>query len=225
MPASSIRPHVQFPPLKWGEPIDGLIWENERCIEMPLARDLMDFWAPGRILDAGCALNQFYDSPPLAQITHFTQDVTAEHRYLQTNRTYVSGDLRDLSLFADQAFDRVGCISTLEHIGGDNRTYGGAEEDDPESVVQAAQELWRVTKHRLFVTVPCYLEVYREPKWRAFTPDTLRMQLLTYWPGAVVRYYSLTPDGWCGPFDEPQPDTAHVSVRKVHQIAAIVVTR
>lgn len=225
MPVVETKPTVRFPQLRWGQEVSGLQWENERCIEIPLAQSLLQFWTPGRVLDAGCALNQRFSEPPIARMTHLTLDLAHEDRYPDPNRAYGVADLRDLSAYADQAFDRVGCLSTLEHVGCDNRSYGGAEEADPASVRQAAHELWRVTKDRLFVTVPCYLEPYQEPKWRAFTPETLRMELLTSWPGADVRYYSRWPEGWCGPWREPQPDTSGMSARKVHQVACVLVTR
>jgi len=223
-----VRPIVRFPEFKWGQPIEGLVWENERCIEMPLARDVMGFWEPGAILDAGCALNSKYSEPLVSQLTHLTQDITTEDRYLQPNRMYVEGDLRDLSRYADRAFDRVGCVSTLEHIGCDNTTYGGPVEDRPETVVLAAAELWRVCKDRLFVTVPVRLNEHRCAKWRYFTPDSLRMELLLYWPGADVRYYRRgTDEAWSGPYDLMAPIDVEQEgdLKTVQQIACILVRR
>lgn len=216
---------VRFGRLRWDQPVINLQWENERCIEIPLAQDQVQFWQPGRVLDAGSACNHHFEDAPVAEITHLTLNVEHEDRYAHANRTYVQADLRDLSVYSDRSFDRVGCVSTLEHVGCDNRTYGGPEEHDPASVSQAAKELWRVTGDRLFVTVPCYLEPYQEPKWRAFTPDSLRLELLAHWPGAQVRFYALTPDGWNGPYLEAQPNTSGVDSRRVHQVACILVTR
>ncbi len=53
---------------------------------------------------------------------------------------YAEADLRDLSCFADDVFDRVACISVLEHIGDCGR---------------ALDELWRVLKcgGRLLLTL------------------------------------------------------------------------
>lgn len=218
------KPRVRFPALSWEQPVSGLQWKNERCIEGPLAQSLVKFWQPGRVLDAGCAMNGIFETPPVATVTHLTQDVEYEDRYLMPRREYVSADLRDLSRYADWAFDRVACVSTLEHIGGDNARYGGTVEHSPATVVLAAAELWRVTKHLLFVTVPFRVTPVdeREQNWRAFTPDTLRMELLLYWPRADVRYYHLAADGWRGPTMEPE---LNPMPKKVNQIACILVTR
>lgn len=218
------RPRVRFPALEWGQPVSGLVWQNERCIEGPVAQSLVTLWKPGTVLDAGCALNGIYEEPPVATVTHLTQDIEHEDRYLMPRREYVSADLRDLSRYADQAFDRVGCVSTLEHVGGDNARYGGPVEKAPGTVVLAAAELWRVTKHLLFVTVPFRVTPIDESEqaWRAFTPDTLRMELLLYWPRADVRYYHLAADGWRGPTTEPEPNPMP---KKVNQIACVLVRR
>lgn len=220
------KPSVRFPSLAWGQPVVRRQWQNERCIEIPLAQSLMQFWQPGTILDAGCALNGVYESAPLATLTHLTQNLAKEDRHLQANRVYAEGDLRDLSRYADRAFDRIACISTLEHVGCDNTVYGGPVEDDPHTVVKAAQELWRVCGDRLFVTVPFRMTAHREVGWRSFTPDTLRMDLLTYWPGADVAYYVRTGDGWSGPWGYPESDDpAQTTAHKVNQIACVLVTR
>ena len=73
---------------------------------------------------------------------HLTQDVTSETRYDSPQRVYVNGDLRDLSQYPDRSFDRVGCISTLEHIGCDNTDYGGTVEADPASVARVDVRTW-----------------------------------------------------------------------------------
>ena len=68
----------------------------------------------------------------------------------------VVADVRDLP-FGDEAFDLALCLSTLEHVGRDNRVYGAGAEADPEGIAAALEELRRVLKTdgRLVVTVPC----------------------------------------------------------------------
>jgi SAM-dependent methyltransferase len=70
-------------------------------------------------------------------------------------RTVVA-DVRRLP-FEDSSFDVAICISTLEHVGLDNRVYGLETEQDVEGPVQALRELARVLSGdgRLLVTVPC----------------------------------------------------------------------
>ena len=55
----------------------------------------------------------------------------------------------------DGSFDLVLCVSTLEHVGRDNRVYGAADEADPDGIADALEELRRVVGGRLVVTVPC----------------------------------------------------------------------
>jgi O-antigen chain-terminating methyltransferase len=70
--------------------------------------------------------------------------------------TTVQADARQLP-FDARAFDVVFCISTLEHVGGDNTRYGSAAEQDPEAPLAALRELRRVTTRggKIFLTVPC----------------------------------------------------------------------
>lgn len=212
---------VEFDRLVWGQPVRGLDWKNERCIEIPLGGSIARFGTPGRVLDAGCALNVMLPDPPLAEVTHLTNTLGYERQYPHPHRAYIAGDLRDLSRWPEGYFDRVVCLSTLEHVGMDNSTYGGAAEADPASVTRAAAELWRVTKGRLLFTVPFSLTqaMHGLGKFQYFQPDTLAA--LTP-PGAETVYYAKRADGWAGPFRTPQTDVVE---SKVNQIAAVLACR
>jgi O-antigen chain-terminating methyltransferase len=106
----------------------------------------------------------------------------------------VVGDLRALP-FADGAFDVVLCVSTIEHVGRDNRVYGSDEERDESGIPQALRELRRVGR-RVLLTVPTgaaedhgwfvQLEV---PTWRLLFADA----------GLEIvedEVYELTSEGW-----------------------------
>ena len=68
----------------------------------------------------------------------------------------VDGDVRKLP-FADGSFDVCFCISTLEHVGRDNRQYGLGAEDDSGGEEAALNQLARVVAEegRVLLTVPC----------------------------------------------------------------------
>jgi O-antigen chain-terminating methyltransferase len=65
-------------------------------------------------------------------------------------------DLRRLP-FEARSFDLVFCVSTLEHVGGDNSRYELDAEQDAEAPLAALHELRRVTTRggKILLTVPC----------------------------------------------------------------------
>jgi len=213
------------PIVRWGQRVTGVHGPNERVIELPLAFEVLALETPGRVLDAGCACNQDYPDP-VAKITHLTQNLEHERLRAQPNRFYQEGDIRDRSRYTDQFFDRVVCISTLEHVGMDNRHYGGPEESNPESVVQAVAELWRVCAGTLLITVPVHHQPCMTGKWRYFTPETLDSLIP---PGLVADvdyervFYVKHADGWMGPFNTMQPSDP--MPRPIKQIVAIKLWR
>ena len=70
--------------------------------------------------------------------------------------TTVRADLRQLP-FGASSFDLVFCVSTLEHVGGDNTRYDLAAEQTPDAPLEALRELRRVTARggKILATVPC----------------------------------------------------------------------
>ena len=136
-------------------------WIDERIVEYPwLFSQMPD--GPGKLLDAGSILNHhFIVSHPKLQpkdVTIMTLAPEAEC-YWRRNISYVYGDIRNM-VFRDEIFDCVVCISTLEHVGLDNRRFHGGEMAqfgrEPESYLRAVRELRRVLKSdgRCFVSMP-----------------------------------------------------------------------
>jgi SAM-dependent methyltransferase len=111
---------------------------DERAIEIPWA--LARLRPTDRVLDVGTAhAEPAYVAALLARAEDVTGVDLAEAD-VPGMRTVVA-DVRDLP-FEDDAFDLALCVSTLEHVGRDNRVY---------------EELRRVlaSQGRLVVTVPC----------------------------------------------------------------------
>jgi SAM-dependent methyltransferase len=137
---------------------------DERVVEYPWAlQRLRERWTPGTpILDAGSALNH----PPilahcrragLRPISVVTLHYEG-HAEVSDDVRYEFSDLRQLP-YRDAWFSSVVCLSTLEHVGMDNRIYGdtaSTSADPTREVGRVLQELRRVTRPGgvLLVSVP-----------------------------------------------------------------------
>ena len=109
----------------------------------------------------------------------------------------VQADVRKLP-FEARSFDVVFCISTLEHVGKDNRLYGAGNERDPAAIPAALKELKRVLARggRLLLTVPTGENedrewfIQRDPRsWRDIF---LRAGFAVF----EHELYELGEDGW-----------------------------
>jgi SAM-dependent methyltransferase len=125
---------------------------DERLIEIPWALARV---RPGdRVLDVGTVnAEPAYLTALLGRGAAEIAGVDLAEADIPGVRTVVA-DVRDLP-FEDGSFDLVLCVSTLEHVGRDNRVYGAADEADPGGIADALEELRRVVDGRLVVTVPC----------------------------------------------------------------------
>jgi SAM-dependent methyltransferase len=127
---------------------------DERLIEIPWALARV---RPGdRVLDVGTAnAEPAYVAALLSRGAAELNSVDLADADIPGIRTVVA-DARDLP-FEDGVFDLALCISTLEHVGRDNRVYGAGQETDPEGIADALEEFRRVLADdgRLVVTVPC----------------------------------------------------------------------
>lgn len=215
--------------LAWGtiiRPEDGIGGVNERCIEIPLGLGVAKFDQPGWVLDAGCALlPPMHGVPdgrsPIANVVHLTQAIGSERiKPRSTQLSFMSADLRDLHIFADDAFDRVVCISTLEHVGYDNTSYGAKVEADAHySWLFALNELWRVTKDELLITVPYHKTKAFNPKWGYFTSGPVDAMIQTV--RGEARFYGIVNGKWCGGDHLPFVTDLDGFPEKVSQIACI----
>jgi SAM-dependent methyltransferase len=173
---------------------------DERVVEYPwlLAQQL-----GGRLLDAGSTLNhrEIVDRllPRVTEL-HVLTLQPEEEAFWQQRISYVFGDLRELP-YRDGWFDRAACISTLEHVGMDNSTYGDTapRSDAPEAEqLVALRELWRVVRPggHIFLTVP--YGMFRDHGWE-LTLDRNRVNRLLTEVGADERsvdVFQYSADGW-----------------------------
>src|SRR6476469_4384568 len=122
---------------------------DERVVEYPWAlHRLKERWVHGTpILDAGSALNHspilaYCRSAELRPISIVTLHYEG-HAEVSDDVRYEFSDLRRLP-YRDEWFSSVVCLSTLEHVGMDNRMYGdtaSASSDPTPEVEQVLQEL------------------------------------------------------------------------------------
>ncbi len=131
-------------------PIDGVRGPfTERVIEIPWVLRRVAELRPASLLDVGTAFAPMIYKWLLARQPARVETADLAPADILALPHHVA-DIRELP-FADQAFELASCISTLEHIGMDNRQYeiqsgGGGD-------VVALRELGRVAG-RVLVTVP-----------------------------------------------------------------------
>ena len=131
---------------------------DERTVELPW---LLAAGLHGRTLDAGSALNHAHILDRVLGHVESLDIVTLEPEpssFPERRVSYVYADLRELP-YRDGWFRTVASISTLEHVGMDNRMYGveQARAADPDrEVALALAELRRVLAPggTLYLTVP-----------------------------------------------------------------------
>jgi SAM-dependent methyltransferase len=125
---------------------------DERVVEIPWV--LSRLRKEGRVLEVGYAFAEPAYLGGLLRAGVELVGVDLATRDVEGMETVVA-DVRDLP-FADESFDQILLVSTLEHVGADNTVYGLAAEADARSRHAALRELGRVLRRggSLLVTVP-----------------------------------------------------------------------
>jgi SAM-dependent methyltransferase len=186
---------------------------DERLIEIPWALARV---RPGdRVLDVGTANAEPAYVAALLGRARETTGVDLAEADIPGIRTVVA-DVRDLP-FEDGSFDLVLCVSTLEHVGLDNRVYGAGAEADPEGIADALEELRRVLGDRLVVTVPCG-EAEDHGWFVQLEPDAWNDAFLEAGFSVLEEeIYALGPDGW-----RAAPDFEPAGVRYGDSASAVL---
>ena len=176
---------------------------DERCVEYPWMIGQLDA-TPGRLLDAGSTLNHDFliDLPVLqAKVIHILTLAPEGQCFWQRHISYMFDDLRDIPI-RDSYYDTISCLSTLEHVGCDNRTFTGNDADQenrPEDYLAAIEELCRVLRPggSLLITVPfgayCHLGVQQQFDARMLATA---IEALTRWGEVSATYYLYSTGGW-----------------------------
>jgi SAM-dependent methyltransferase len=167
-------------------------WSDERLIEIPWV--LSRYRGEPRVLDVGYA-----NAPPAyleALVAAAPDEVVGVDPVEATvdGVRGVVGDLRALP-FADASFDVAFCVSTIEHVGRDNRVYGVDEERDESGIPAALRELRRVAA-RILLTAPTGAE--EDHGWFVQLPAARWRRLFGDAGLAIAdeEVYELGPDGW-----------------------------
>jgi SAM-dependent methyltransferase len=180
---------------------------DERVVEYPWVLSRLSE-EKGELLDAGSVLNfsQIIDYPILSgkTITIFTL-APEKNAFWEKGISYCYGDLRQIP-FRDNWFDEIISISTLEHVGMDNRMYAG--ENAPVKVGldadKAARELVRILKPSGKLLASVGFGKYQLIEWNdspfavQFDSPSLRDLLKEFESCAAVStsFYKYTQDGW-----------------------------
>lgn len=191
---------------------------DERVLELPMALRTARLHEPGEVLDAGAALNvpvvRRMAGRPAARVTHFTLP-GAKEPVLSGNEDRFSlafGDLRTMP-YPTQTFDRVVCISTLEHVGMDNARFGASpEQSAPESAAKAVAELLRVLSRNgeLLITVP-YGRAADHGWFRVFDQESLGDLLRPASHEPVELRFFYYDSGWLEGNATPSPAVLNAS--------------
>jgi SAM-dependent methyltransferase len=173
---------------------------DERAVEFPWALAQL---AGGRLLDAGSTLNHGHVLDvvlPRLEDLHILTLNPEEEAFWDRRISYVYGDVRALP-YRDAWFDAVVCISTLEHVGMENRDYGDDSpraEDPLAEQSRAMIELGRVLRPggRLLVTVPFGAEA--DHGWMMTFSRARLDAVLDAVPAAGWRsdFFAYGDDGW-----------------------------
>jgi SAM-dependent methyltransferase len=175
---------------------------DERVIEYPWVFSRLSSGG-GRLLDAGGTLSYPYlvSSPAISYKKIFVYTLEPNGPIINSpNMSYVYGDLRD-TIFRDELFDEIVCISTLEHVGLDNKIYSSDpsfREAKTKDFLKVIKEFSRILhpKGKLLITVP--FGRYENHGWFQQFDISLIEELISSFRGTLVKFsvYKYEFSGW-----------------------------
>ena len=187
---------------------------DERPIEIQWC--LSRYRAPERLLDVGYA---FGEPAYLAALTRLGASEVVGVDLAEADVPGIESVVADVRRlpFSDGELDVAICISTLEHVGRDNRVYGLPAEHDADGPLAALKELRRVSG-RLLVSVPTGER--EELDWLVQFPPDDWLSLFERAGFLVFEHevYALGADGWRS---EPEFDPAGIRFAGDHASAVL----
>ena len=175
---------------------------DERVVEYPWLFSRLPA-GPGRLLDAGSALNfDFLVDLPTLQNKHLQICTLApeDNCFWQKGVSYVFDDLRNLP-YRDNLFDWITCISTIEHVGMDNAIYtsdAAKRESLTSDYLQALRELRRVLKPggSIYLSVP-FGKAANLSWYQVFDQRMIEILIDAFTPVShSADYFLYHADGW-----------------------------
>lgn len=174
---------------------------DERVVEYPWTLSRIPASQGKNLLDVGSVLN---NKVALNSEMVRGKKITIINLAPEEDRfrgvSYIVGDARKLP-FDDNSFHLITCISTLEHIGLDNRRYtkkADGLESEPRDFERAISELKRVAKPnaQVLITVP-FGEYQNFDRFQQFNPSMVKKIIEIFNPSKYhIDYYKYGEEGW-----------------------------
>ncbi len=176
---------------------------DERAVEYPWLFGQLPA-NPGRVLDAGSALNHDFllGRSPLREAQLIIMTLAPEKRaFTGLGISYLYGDLRK-PYFSAASFDIVASVSTIEHIGLDNTMFytsdSSKRESDAMGFLPAIKEFRRIVKPGglCLVTVP-FGRRGIHGWYQVFDAALVAVVIREFGPeSSTVDYFGYSRDGW-----------------------------
>ena len=120
-----------------------MTWTNERCVEIPICKRIILMYEESKILEVGNVLSNYFET---------RYDIIDKY---DINDKVVNVDVVDFK--TTKKYDLIMSISTMEHVGWDENTYGAfLSQKEPQKVIDGINNLrdCLTEKGLLIITIP-----------------------------------------------------------------------